>query len=197
MGRDPSVAPGVADEFREEFEDISPDGGRSPIQRKAYSLLISASKPHGWAALINRRAISLGTDCPAEVWEKIATSLRALPLFVAMCAMKTLTCSWTTSCRMHSRYTSADDLKCMFGCAGAKDDICHYRRCVPFKEILIEAGFIIPCEEVWHYSEDRNVLIRAAGAHLCYHRARFSWHRGRQYVVDWARTAAREFGLVA
>jgi hypothetical protein len=78
----------------------------------------------------------LCTPCFAPCWKDTVSCLKGAQPHFAMIALKTLLNTWCTQGRYHD--CSAD--QCIFGCAGAVDDISHYASCERLWQASAEAA---------------------------------------------------------
>ena len=102
-----------------------------PVQKTYYDEFRKALYGRRQAAIFERRLsgafASLLSPLPVIDWQPPGTFLSFAPMHAAVTVIKTRANSWTMSARYH------DDkiVHCVFGCAGAPDDLAHYLACGP------------------------------------------------------------------
>ena len=114
--------------------------GRKQIQKKLAIGFKEALLPPKLEALLGSRFCkhfaSLCTDGFAPHWEQLLACVKAAQPYYVMLALKTLLNTWCTQGPYHD--CSAD--LCIFGCAGAVDDISHYACCQRLWQASAEAA---------------------------------------------------------
>ena len=99
------------------------------VQKQFAAAFKEALLPSSLETLLEARFLKhFAPLCPlgfAPQWEELLTCLRQAQPHFAMAALKTLLNSWCTRGRYHDESAK----NCVFGCAGAPDDITHYVCC--------------------------------------------------------------------
>ena len=111
------------------------------VQRSLADKVVGVMYPAQISTLFEKR---LGTvfvqffgSKPQIDWSGTFQLLQGLPMHEAMCFVKTICNSWTTSTRFHDGKLS----QCAFGCRVAPDDVAHYVCCPRlWTEVDIAAG---------------------------------------------------------